>query len=439
MPSRFKKLCALLFLGLFFFSLPSSAFAQSVPSRVDVLTVKGAIVPVVADYVKRGIAEASKGSVALIIQLDTPGGLVSTTQEIIEAILASPVPVVVYVSPAGGWAGSAGSFITISGHVAAMAPGTFIGAAHPISLAPSGAGQAAPQVVDEKTVNALASSIRSIAQERRRNVEAAEKMVRESLAITDDEAKTQGVVDLRARSLDELLDKLETEIKEVELQGGKRVALRTKDATVNYLPMNISERFLHTISDPNIAYILLSLSMLALIIELSSPGIGLPGIFGALGLLTSLYALGVLGAYWVGIVIILLAFVLLLAEAFITSHGILAIGGVASLSLGSVLLFSGSPTFRISPVLIAGVVIAVSAFFILVITAVVRNQRRPQPTGMESMVGAIAVARTPLKPHGTVFILGELWEAIADEEVELGEEVVITKIEGLKLRVTKTR
>ena len=410
------------------------AGAAGAPPRVDVITVNGPIVPVVANYVQRGIDHAQEGAQALVIDLDTPGGLSSTTQTIIEAILNSPVPVIVYVSPAGAWAGSAGSFITLAGHVAAMAPGTFIGAAHPVTI---GDTSQLPQAEEEKIVNALASSIRSIAQERQRNVEAAEDMVRKSLAKTDQEALELNLIDLRAENLSELLDRLDG--REITLRDYEKTTLHTRGAEIDRIPMTSVESFLHVISDPNVAYILLALALLGIAVEFANPGAILPGVVGGIALFLSLYSLGILGASWAGVLLMFLAFAMLVAEAFVPSHGLLAAGGVASMLMGSFLLFSGT-VFTVNRWLVWGMALGLGAFFFFVISQVVRTHRQPQQTGREGMAGMTAVAKTPLNPRGTVLAHGELWEAISLEgPIQEGEEVVIQRLEGLKLWVTRKK
>ena len=425
-----RRLYLVLLLAAIALLLPLGA--EGAPPRVDVIKVNGAIVPVVADYIQRGIDHAQNGAQALVIELDTPGGLTSTTQTIIEAILNSPVPVIVYVSPAGAWAGSAGSFITLAGHVAAMAPGTFIGAAHPVTT-----GGTLTPTEEEKIVNALASSIRSIAQERQRNVQAAEDMVRQSLAKTDPEALDLNLIDLRAQSLPELLDQLEG--RQITLAGNVRTTLHTRGAEIDRVPMTSVERFLQTISDPNVAYILLALALLGIAVEFANPGAILPGVVGGIALFLSLYSLGILGASWAGVLLMVLAFAMLVAEAFVASHGILAAGGVVSMIMGSFLLFSGT-VFSVNRWLVGGMALGLGAFFFFVVSQVVRTHRRPQQTGREGMAGMTAVARTPLNPRGTVLAHGELWEAASQEgPIEEGEEVLIQRVEGLKLWVTRKK
>ena len=425
-----RRLYLAVFLVAVAFLLPLEA--EGAPPRIDVIKVKGPIVPVVADYIQRGIDHARDGAQALVIELDTPGGLASTTQVIVEAILNSPVPVIVYVSPSGAWAGSAGAFITLAGHVAAMAPGTFIGAAHPVTI---GGADELPQPQEEKIVNALASTIRSIAQERQRNVEAAEDMVRYSLAKTDNEALELGLIDLRAEDLRHLLDQLEG--RQLSLSGFRKATLQTQGVQIDHMPMSFMERFLHTISEPNVAYILLALALLGIAVEFSNPGAILPGVVGGIALFLSLYSLGILGASWAGVLLMFLAFAMLVAETFVPSHGLLAAGGVASMLMGSFLLFTGT-AFVINRWLVGGMALGLGAFFFFAISAVVRTHRRPQQTGREGMVGVTAVAKTPLNPQGTVLAHGELWEAVSLEgPIQEREEVLIQRLEGLKLSVIR--
>ena len=435
MPKYMVK-CLRVFFFISFIMLLVVAFApaRAATPRVHMLQVQGAIVPVVADYIQRGIDQAeAEGASALIIELDTPGGLVTSSQKIIQSFLASEVPIVVYVSPAGGWAGSAGAFITIAAHVAAMAPGTFIGAAHPVSIGPQGESDT-DDIMEEKTVNALASSIKSIAEQRHRNVEVAEDMVRKSVAKTDREALELGVIDLRSQNLTELLDQLDG--RQVTMDGDVLITLSTQGAVIERVDMTGRENILLTLSNPNIAYLLLSLAMLGIFLEFSNPGAILPGVFGAIALFLALYSLGTLQANYAGILLIVLGFGLFLTELFVLSSGILTAGGIISLAFGSLILFSGTPALAINPFLIAGVVVGVAAVFLLVVGAVVRSHRRPQISGREGMGGKMATVKTPLDPDGTVSVHGEIWQARLDSgRAGAGEDVEVTRVDGLRLRV----
>lgn len=407
---------------------------------IDVLTVKGAINPVIAGYIDRGIAYAeSQGDIAVVIQLDTPGGLDSSMRDIVQHMVNSSVPVVVYVAPAGARAASAGVFITMAGHIAAMSPNTNIGAAHPVAVGgPSGVSEI-PKTLEEKVVNDAVAYIKSIAEGHGRNVEWAEKAVRESVSATEQEALELKVIDLVSPNLQALVRDLDG--RHVALLGGRVVTLRTDGVPLRFFNMGAIERFLYVISDPNIAYILLSLAMLGLFFELANPGAVFPGVIGGICLFLALYALGMLPVNIAGVLLIVLAFIMFVIEVFVASHGALAIGGIASLTVGSFILYSGrSPLYRVDPWLIGVVVTIVAGFFVFVVAAVVRAHQRRSVTGEEGMVGMTAVARTALNPDGIVFVQGERWNATVEgEPVEPGQEVVITKVEGLKLWVTRKR
>lgn len=427
-----KAFRLILFSSLLFAALLSFRAKAAAPT-IEVLRVEGTIVPIVADYIHRGLDRAeSEGASVCIIQLNTPGGLYDSTQKIVQRILNAKIPVVVYVSPAGGWAGSAGTFITLSAHIAAMAPGSRIGAAHPVAM-----GTEMPEEMKQKVSEDAAAFMRSVAEMRGRDPYHAELAVRESKSYTDTEALENKLIDLRAADLKDLIAQLEG--RKVTLVTGQEVTITTKEYHLKPTEMNTIERFLHTISDPNIAYILLSLATIGIMAELYNPGLIFPGVFGGISLLLAFYSLGVLNAYWGGILLILLAYGLLLAEVFVTSHGILAAGGITSLIIGSLVLFSrSSPPMEINRGLIAGVAILMLAFFVFVIGAVVRAQRRQATTGAEGLIGKTAVVQTPLTPKGTVLVEGEHWTATIDSgKVKPGEEVIITKVEGLTLRVTK--
>ena len=411
-------------------ALGGSIIAAANPATVDVLTVDGIIVPVVADYIDRGISQAEDRNASVcIIELNTPGGLLDSTAKIVERILNADVPVVVYVSPAGAWAASAGTFITLSAHIAVMTPGTTIGAAHPVS---SGEMTEAEM---KKIVEFSAKWMETIAEERGRNIEEARLAVTQSKSFRDTEALEYNLIDLRAANLDDLVQQIDGWTVVVK---GKEVTIDTTDYAEDRNEMNAVERFLHTISDPNIAYILFTLATVGLTVEFSNPGLVFPGVAGGISLLLAFYSLGVLEAYGGGIALILLAVGLFVAEYFTESFGLLTAGGVIALVMGSLILFSHSPGIEVHRGLIAGVTAGITAFAIFVVGAIVRGQRRRRITGAEGMIGRTAVAKTPLDPVGTVLVQGELWTAASEGgTVAPGEEVRITKVEELKLRVTK--
>ena len=402
-------------------------------SFVDVLTVDGTIVPVIADYIDRGIGQAEEhGATVCIIELDTPGGLLDSTEKIVQRIMNADVPVVVYVSPKGAWAASAGTFITLSAHIAAMTPGTTIGAAHPVAAG----GEEIPEDQMQKIVEFSAKWMRTIAEERGRNIEEAELAVTQSKSFTDVDALENNLINLRAENLADLISQINGW--NVTLAGGQDVVIDTTNYGSTRNEMNAVEKFLHAISDPNIAYILLTLATIGLITEISNPGMVVPGVVGGISLFLAFYSLGVLDAYWGGMLLILLAVGLFIAEYFTHSFGLLTAGAVASLVMGSLILFSGTPEVELNKGLIAGVTAGVTAFAFFVIGAIVRGQRRRKVTGPEGMIGEIAIARTPLDPTGTVLAQGELWTATSEGgQVAPGEEVIISRVEGLKLWVTK--
>jgi membrane-bound serine protease (ClpP class) len=413
--------------------LGGSLLAAAGPTNVEVLTVDGTIVPVIADYIDRGISQAEENDATVcIIELDTPGGLLDSTENIVQKIMNADIPIVVYVSPKGAWAASAGTFITLSGHIAAMTPGTTIGAAHPVSAG----GEEIPEDQMKKIVEFSAKWMRTIAEERGRNMEEAELAVTESKSFTDVDALENNLIDLRADNLDDLISQINGW--NVTLANGQEAVIDTTDYSTSRNEMNAVERFLQTISDPNIAYILFTLATIGLITEISNPGLVFPGVAGGISLFLAFYSLGVLDAYWGGIALMLLAVGLFIAEYFTTSFGLFTTGGVVSLVAGSLILFSHSPGVEVDKGLIAGVTVGVTAFAIFVIGAIVRGQRRRKATGAEGMIGKTAIARTPIDPTGTVRAEGELWAASSEGgKVVPGEQVIITKVEGLRLWVAK--
>jgi membrane-bound serine protease (ClpP class) len=414
------------------FLLPVTASAAT--QSIHILHVEGTIVPIVADYIDRGITKAEdENATVCIIELDTPGGLLDSTEEIVQRILNADVPVVVYVSPKGAWAASAGTFITLSAHIAAMAPGTTIGAAHPVAAG----GEEIPEDQMKKIVEFSAKWMETIAQERGRNIEEARLAVTESKSFTDVDALDANLIDLRADNLEDLISQINGW--QVTLANGLEVTIDTTAYETTRNEMSLVEGFLHGISDPNIAYILLSIGSIGIIAEIYNPGMFFPGIAGAISLLLAFYSLGVLDANLGGILLILLAFGLFIGEVLTTTFGIFTAGGITALVLGSLILFPGAgPLFQVDPWLIAVVTILVVAIFAFVISRVVQAHRRQAATGREELVGKTAVVKTALEPEGIVLFKGERWTAISEKgRVKPGEEVTITKVDGLKLYVTR--
>ena len=403
--------------------------------RVRVLEVKGTIVPVVADYISRGISEAEdNGDEACVIILNTPGGLLDTTEKIVGRIMNAKVPVIVYVSPQGAWAASAGTFIAVSAHISAMAPATSIGAAHPVSV-----GEEMSETAQKKATEYSAAWIASIAEKRGRDPAQVEAAVRESKSFTASQAVENKLVDFTADDLDSLLKQVNG--RTVVLADGKEVTLNTEGAAVIKSDMTALEKFLHMISHPNIAYILLTLASIGLITEISNPGLIFPGVIGGLCLFLAFYSLGVLNAYWAGLALILLALGLFVTEIFVPAYGILTAGGIVSLVIGSLILFSGSDaSMEFDKSLIVYVAIFFALFVGFLVWAAVRGQRRKVTTGKEGMLGQVALVKTALEPQGMVLVEGELWKAILDEgSAPVGAEVVIQKVDNLKLYVTRKK
>jgi membrane-bound serine protease (ClpP class) len=409
---------------------------EAASSRIDVLHAEGVINPVLVDYIERGIEQAEEdNAIVCIIQMDTPGGLDTSMRDIVKDIVNARVPVVVYVSPAGARAASAGVFITMAAHVAVMAPNTAIGAAHPVVIGTEGE-EGMSETMEEKVVNDAAAYIRSIAEAHGRNMEWAEKAVRESVSATEQEALELNVIDMVAPDLDALVSQLDG--RQVTMLGGNIVTLHTQGATINHIKMNTIEDFLYAISDPNIAYILLSLATLGIMAEIFNPGLIFPGVVGGICGLLAFYSLGMLPVNYAGVLLVVLAFGLFIAEVFTTSFGLFTAGGITSLVIGSLILFKGGPLFQVSPWLITTVVVIIAALFAFVINRVIRAHRRQASTGREELIGKTAVVRVALEPEGTVFYKGERWAAISNKgQVEPGETVIITKVDGLKLYVIK--
>jgi membrane-bound serine protease (ClpP class) len=418
-------------------SIGVSVRAQN--SAVDVLVIKGAINPVLVDYVKRGIEHAEDSNAqALIIQMDTPGGLDNAMRDIVQLIVNAHVPVVVYVSPAGARAASAGVFITIAAHIAVMAPNTAIGAAHPVSIGEEGE-QAMSETMEEKVVNDAAALIRSLAQTHGRNLEWAEKAVRESVSATESEALELKVIDMIAPDLPTLVDQLDG--RQVTLLNNQQVTLQTKGAAINEVPMKTIEKFLYTIADPNIAYVLMSIAMLGIMAEIFNPGLIFPGIVGGICLLLAFYSLGVLPVNYTGVLLIVLAFGLFIGEALTPGFGLFFSGGVVSLVIGSLILFHGAPTlFRVDWWLIATVTIILAGGLGFIAYRTVSIHRKQATTGREELIGKTAIVKEALNPEGTIFYKGERWTAISEEgEIKVGEEVTIKRLDGLTLYVTKKK
>lgn len=405
--------------------LSGSAFAGD---HVMIIELEGSINPGTAMFVSRGLEKAKKQAAELsIIRLDTPGGLASSMRTIVKAILNSPIPVVVYVGPSGAGAASAGVLVTVAGHIAAMAPGTNIGAAHPVTAG----GKDIEKTMSEKVVNDMASYARGIAEDKGKNGEWVEKAIRESVSITADEALKNNVIDLVAKDIDELLKLLDG--REVSLVGGK-VTLKTAGLTKTYYHPGFRDRVLKTISDPNIAYILMMIGLAGLYFELSHPGAIFPGVIGAISLIVAFYSFQTLPVNYAGLILIALAIIFFIAEVKVASYGILSIGGLISLTLGSIMLFED---MRVSLNLMAPTIILVGGFFVVVAALAFRAYRAKPKSGTEGLLGEVGMVRRVLDPEGLVFVHGEIWKAKAKEKLEPGERIVVEGVDGLLLKVRK--
>jgi membrane-bound serine protease (ClpP class) len=403
---------------------------------VHVITIDGTINPASADYLHERIADAADaGAECLVVRLNTPGGLLKSTRVMVSDLLTARIPVIVYVSPAGAQSASAGAFITLAAHIAAMAPGTNIGAAHPVGMQ----GGETDSIMNEKATNDAAAFIRTISEQRHRNIRWAEDAVRKSISITETEALHDSVIDLIAPSLAELLDKVEGW--KVEIPGGTRT-LKTASAETLEHDMDWRHRFLDIISDPNIAYIFFLLGIYGLMFELYNPGTILPGVVGAISLILAFYSLHTLPINYAGLALIVVGIILFLLEIKVTSYGLLSVGGIVALFLGSTMLIDSDSSLEfisISWGIIIPAVLLTALFFAVAIGFGIRAQRTRPTTGVEGIVGEIGEALTELNPDGHVRVHGEIWAASSAEgRITKGAHVKVSQIHNLHLTVVKS-
>jgi membrane-bound serine protease (ClpP class) len=403
-------------------------------NKVLILNAECAVHPPLADYISSGIKRASEiDAECLIIKLNTPGGLLTSTRNIVQEFLQSEIPIVVYVYPSGSQAASAGVFITLAANIAAMAPGTNIGAAHPVAMQGS-----MDTVMSAKATNDASAFIRSISEKRKRNVEWSEEAVRKSISITEKEAVELNVINFIADDINELIERIDK--MEVETSKGKKI-IDTQDYEIVEFKMSISQKFFSIISDPNIVYILLMIGIYGIFFELYNPGTIFPGVLGAICLILSFYAMNTLPINYAGLALIFLSIILFILEIKIISHGLLTIGGIISLLLGSMMLVDPESileTMEISMELIIFIIVLTTLFFLVIITLGIKAQKRKPVTGVEGLIGEKGFAVSDLNPHGEIRVHGEYWKAEAvGSYITNGEEIVVLEMENLKLKVKK--
>jgi len=424
-------------LVLLLIATAGAAFAQDKKPVFQVINLEGVITSPSAKYVADSLDEAQKaGAEGLIILLDTPGGLDTAMRDIAKSILNAPMPVIVYVYPSGARAASAGVIIAQAAHVAAMAPGTNIGAAHPVAIGIGGTAEVDKNMA-QKMENDAAAYARSIAKTRGRSEEWVEKAVRKSESITADEALKLHVIDVVAPSIEKLLAAIDQ--KEVTVAGNKR-KISTAHAVIDFKKIGTRQGILAAISNPNIAYLLLLIGLAGLYFEFSTPGAILPGVIGGISLLLAFFGLSTLPVNYTGVLLILFSIILFIAEIKIMSHGMLTVGGVISLALGSFMLFdTPEPALRLSLQVLIPAVLVASGFFIVVILMAIKAQMRKHYSGKESMIEGQGEARTDINGEGKVFFQGEYWTAVSDQFIPRGAKVRIKKVDGLKLIVEEIK
>jgi membrane-bound serine protease (ClpP class) len=424
-----NKILLALFVFFLFLSVPAIPGQEKGP--VFLIEVDGDINPSTGKFIIDSIDEATKQNAqCLVIQLDTPGGALESTRMIVKKELASTIPVIVYVAPSGARAASAGVFVTMAANIAVMAPGTHIGAAHPVTLEGK-----VDKTMMEKIVNDTVAFIKNIAKTRGRNVDWAEKAVKKSVSITEDEAVKLNVVDFVSPDLQTLLTSLDGKV--IKFDGITRT-LHTKGVQPHRIEMTWSQKLLATISHPQIVLYLLMLASLGIFFELSNPGAILPGVVGGISLVLSLYALQVLSVNYAGLALIFFAFILFIAEIKVVSHGLLAVGGVISLFLGSIMLFDTPEAYmKLSLGAIIPAVVVTSGFFIFAVTRAIHARLKKPTTGMEGLIGEVGITSTPIAPEGKVSIHGEFWNATSDQPIETGVKVQVIGGTNLRLKVKK--
>ncbi len=421
-----------LFFVLMLFGSSALAQTKGATPHVDFIAIDGTINPAVADFIHDSINRAKANDArALIIELDTPGGLVESTRMIVKEMLAAAVPVIVYVGPSGARAGSAGVFITLAAHVAAMAPATNIGAAHPVS----GSGDEIKGAMGDKILNDMAAFSETIAQKRGRNTEWAIEAVRKSVSITETEALKKKVIDIVAKDINDVLEQAQG--RTVDVNGNKH-EIDVKNVRIVRYEMSLRQRLLNGIAHPNIAYILMMAGILGLYMEFSHPGTIFPGVAGAICLLLAAAALQLLPINYTGLALMVLGIALLVGEAFAPSFGVLGVGGIIALALGSFFLFDTEGSDLIVDRSIIFTAVATLGAFVLAVSYLVFRSQKSKPTlGMEGLIGETGEVKVKLTPTGKIFVHGEYWNAQAENEIEVGEKVQVVGYDGMSLKVQR--
>lgn len=425
---RISSLILTFLLGVF----ASPLFSVETSKEVMVITVNGVINPVSSEYIGKSIKKASNKRVeVLVIELDTPGGLDTSMRSIVKEIVGSEIPVVVFVAPGGARAASAGVFITLAAHISAMAPGTNIGAAHPVAI-----GEKMDKTMAEKATNDAAAYIKSLADRRGRNAVWAENAVRKSISATENEALKERVIDLVTKDINSLLSDIDG--KKVRTASAEKV-LKTKGAAVSREEPGLRHKILNFISDPNVAYMLMLLGFYGLFFELTNPGAIFPGVFGGICLILAFYAFQTLPVNYAGLLLIILAIILFILEVKVTSYGVLTIGGVIAMVIGSLMLFESSwPFIKLSLYLILPAVIVTALFFTLIIGLALQAYKRKPVTGTEGLIGTEGTAMTGItKNSGMVSLHGEIWSAYSDDNIAKDDKIEVESVSGLKLKVRK--
>jgi len=426
--------------GLIALAVPISIHAQDEAPLVLVLTAEGPITPAMQEYLSRGLEIAQKrGAELVVFELNTPGGSVTLMSEMVKQIRASTVPVVVYISPRGGMAASAGTVITLAGHAAAMAPETAIGAASPVSAE----GEDLGETMEAKEKEILKAQVRALAKDRgEAAVALAEETIQSAKAVSVGEALNIGLVDFEAASLDDLLNQLDGF--RVKILSGEKI-LNTTNAVVERVPQSFIERFLHTLTDPNIVFLLITIGVQAILIEISSPGGWIAGFIGVVCLALATYGLGIISVNWFGLIFLATSFVLFLLDIKAPTHGALTAAGIVSLIIGSLVLFNTSRTpsfFNVSVPLVVGTSIITGGIFFAIMLFAIRAQKSPIRTGRESIIGKVGITRSPLNPNGEVQVGGELWSAKLESGSDYlpeGAMVKVIAIDGIRLVVREEK